>query len=172
MIRTERLLLRAAQAEDAVPLFEVFGNADVMRYWSSAPHTRLEETEALVAGIEKIAGENRYFVVEQQGRAVGTAGFWEGNEIGFILHPECWQLGYGTEILTALIRHGFDTLGFDSIIADVDPRNEASIGLLTKLGFMETHRAERTIKIGEEWFDSIYFALTRHQSPDAKNPPG
>lgn len=172
MIETERLVLRAAQAEDAVPLFDVFGNADVMKYWSSAPHERVRETEALVAGIAEIADQNRYFVIDHQGRAVGTAGFWKGQEIGFILHPDLWRQGYGSEILGALIRHGFDVLGFDRIIADVDPRNAASIGLLTKLGFEETSRAERTIQIGDDWFDSIYFVLPRGAETDAKNPPG
>mgnify|MGYP003347797219 CR=1 FL=1 len=44
---------------------------------------------------------------------------------------------------------------------DVDPRNKASIRLLERLGFAETHRAARTWLVGEEWCDSVYFALTR-----------
>lgn len=171
VIKTERLVLRGAQAEDVGPLFEVFGCVETMRYWSSAPHVMVQETEALVAGIRQIADQDRYFVIDHEGRAVGTAGFWEGNEIGFILHAAYWRQGFGAEILGALIRHGFDVLGFDSIIADVDPRNVASIGLLTKLGFVETGRAERTIQIGDDWFDSIYFALTRGAASGAENPP-
>lgn len=172
VIKTERLVLRDAQAEDAAALFDVFGCADVMKYWSSAPHEIVQETEAFVAGIGKIADQNRYFVIDHQGRAVGTAGFWKGNEIGFILHPDFWRQGYGSEILGALIAHGFEVLGFEEIVADVDPRNAASIRLLTKLGFEETRRAERTIQIGEEWFDSIYFARRQSRNRDAENPPG
>lgn len=171
MIETERLMLRGAEVADAAQLFDVFGRADVMQYWSSAPHATVQETEGLVDGIAKIADQNRYFVIDHQGRAVGTAGFWDGNEIGFILHPDLWRQGYGSEILGALIQHGFEVLGFDEIVADVDPRNTASIGLLTKLGFEETGQAERTIQIGEDWFDSIYFARRRSVSGDVENPP-
>jgi RimJ/RimL family protein N-acetyltransferase len=45
------------------------------------------------------------------------------------------------------------------LIADVDPRNAASIRLLERLGFCETHRATKTILVGERWCDSVYFAL-------------
>ena len=40
--------------------------------------------------------------------------------------------------------------------AEVDPRNTASLRLLTRLGFVETGRAERTMQWRDEWCDSIY----------------
>lgn len=172
MIETDRLILRAARSADAEPLFEVFSNAGAMRYWSSAPHESVAQTVTLVEGIAAIADQDRYFVIEHRGRAVGTAGFWEGDEIGYILHPDLWGQGFGAEVLRILVAHGFETLGLAQITADVDPRNAASIGLLGKLGFKETGRAERTIQIGEDWFDSIYFALSRPAVGAQKGPPG
>ncbi|MFO1088248.1 MAG: GNAT family protein [Hyphomicrobiales bacterium] len=35
------------------------------------------------------------------------------------------------------------------------PRNTASLRVLAKAGFVETGRAARTIKIGDEWCDSV-----------------
>jgi RimJ/RimL family protein N-acetyltransferase len=49
----------------------------------------------------------------------------------------------------------------EALTADVDPRNEGSLRLLAKLGFVETHRAARTWLVGEEWCDSVYLALGR-----------
>lgn len=49
-----------------------------------------------------------------------------------------------------------------AITTDVDPRNEASIGVLEKFGFVLTGRAERTWEVGEGgWVGSEYRVLTR-----------
>ena len=61
----------------------------------------------------------------------------------------------------AFIAHAFATHDIPEMTADADPHNEASLGLLRKLGFVETGRAERTFLIGGEWFDSVYLALRR-----------
>jgi RimJ/RimL family protein N-acetyltransferase len=61
--------------------------------------------------------------------------------------------------MSAMLRFGFDSLGFKSARADVDPNNTRSLQLLDRLGFKETGRAQRTFKIGDDWFDSIYLTL-------------
>jgi len=65
-----------------------------------------------------------------------------------------------SEAMRALIPHLFAG-GLTRLTADADPRNAASIGLLTSLGFTETHRADRTYCIAGEWSDSVYFTLDR-----------
>lgn len=47
------------------------------------------------------------------------------------------------------------------VIADVDPRNEGSIGILRKFGFEETGREKRTFETHLGWCDSVYFELRR-----------
>ena len=101
------------------------------------------------------------FIVECDGRVIGKAGCWRLPEIGYILHPDYWGQGLATEALTAVIGHVFAGRDVDAITADVDPRNEASLKLLARLGFVETHRAQRTWLVGEEWCDSVYLALPR-----------
>jgi RimJ/RimL family protein N-acetyltransferase len=101
------------------------------------------------------------FVVEHEGRAIGKAGCWRLPEVGYILHPDYWGQGLASEALTAVIGHVFSTRAIEAIKADVDPRNEGSLRLLARLGFVETHRAERTWLVGEEWCDSVYLALKR-----------
>lgn len=50
---------------------------------------------------------------------------------------------------------------YPSISADVDPRNAASRGILTRTGFVEVGLVERTDFIGGEWVDSIYLQCNR-----------
>jgi RimJ/RimL family protein N-acetyltransferase len=162
VIETPRLRLRKARLEDLDDLFAVFSDPRAMRYWDTLPHDDIALTEGFLAFlIASAPPDGDDFVVERDGRAIGKAGCWKRGEIGFILHPDHWGQGIGREALGAVIPHVFASLDLDRLEADVDPRNAASIALLTRLGFRETGRAERTFLVGDEWCDSVYFALDR-----------
>ncbi|MDQ7248409.1 GNAT family N-acetyltransferase [Dongia sedimenti] len=161
IIETPRLILRRLANYDAPALHAMLSDAETMRYWSSLPHVDLAETEAWVA--ESVAatarGDAHDFAVLRDGRLVGRVAFWMGNEIGFLFHRDVWGQGVAREAVGALLRHGFETLRFTSVRADVDPDNQRSLALLERLGFRRTGFAERTFKIGENWVDSVYLEL-------------
>ena len=161
-LKTDRLLLRRARAEDLEPMHAVLSDPRAMRFWSSAPHVALAETrEWLERMLAAPDSESDDFIVEHEGRVIGKAGCWRVPVIGFILHPLYWGRGFAAEALSAVIAHTFGRFPIPAITADVDPRNARSLELLKRLGFGETGRAERTYLIGEEWCDSIYLALPR-----------
>jgi len=161
-IRTARLLLRRARADDLEAIHAVMRDARAMRYWSTPPHASLEESrEWLRSMIEAPAGASDDFVVELGGRVIGKTGCWRLPEIGFILHPDHWGQGLAREALEAVIASLFSRYPFPALTADVDPRNEASLGLLKRLGFVETSRAKGTWDVGGEICDSVYLALRR-----------
>jgi ribosomal-protein-alanine N-acetyltransferase len=161
---TPRLRLRRAVSSDLDALYAVFSNPVAMRYWSTPPHTDIQQTrDWLDSMIGAPADTSDDFIVEYRGRVIGKAGCWRLPEIGYILHADHWGQGLATEALTAVITHIFTTRGVAAIQADVDPRNTASLRLLARLGFVETHRARNTWQVGEEWCDSVYLALPRPQ---------
>ena len=80
-------------------------------------------------------------------------------EIGYILNPDYWGQGLGSEAVAAVTDYGFKKRELPEVTAEVDPRNKASIRLLEKLGFDETGRKSRTIQVGKHWCDSVYHAL-------------
>ncbi len=162
VIRTERLLLRRARADDLDGVHALLSDAAAMRYWSTLPHNDIEQTREWLNGMIAASPDvSDDFVVEHKGRVIGKAGCWQVPEIGFIFHPTVWGQGFAREALTALIAHVFATRPIEAITADVDPRNLPSLSLLGKLGFIETHRAERTFQAGDEWFDSVYLERPR-----------
>lgn len=162
VLRTRRLVLRPPVADDLDGLHNVYSNLRVMRYWSTSAHRDRAETRALLdAMITHASTPTRYFVIDHDGQAVGCAGLHEGDEIGFLLRADLWRKGFMREALTALIPHFLDTLGYDRLTADADPRNDGSIALLKTLGFVETGRAARTFFINGEWCDSVYFERRR-----------
>lgn len=143
-------------------LHAIFSDRRAMRYWSTAPHETPERTqENLDRLIASAARQLTYFVIEKDGRTIGTAGMHKTDEVGFLLHPAYWRQGIVTEAMHAIIPYLFKVTDHAQLTADADPRNAASVGLLKSLGFEETHRAKNTFCINGEWSDSVYFALPR-----------
>jgi RimJ/RimL family protein N-acetyltransferase len=166
-ITTERLRLRHARLSDAEAMHAVLSDPVAMAYWSSLPHETLEQTRAwiaaMVAAPAAADGQSLDFIIEFEGRAIGKAGFWKPPEIGYILRRDHWGRGLAREALEAVIRVGFEEGGIEAIIADVDPRNAASLGLLERLGFVRTGFARETWEIGGVLLDSVYLTLKRPQ---------
>ncbi len=161
-IVTARLTLRKARIDDLEALHDVMRRPEVMRYWSRPEHDSPEETAAfLTAMIESSRGVSDDFIIEHDGHAIGKAGAWRLPEVGFLLHPDFWGKGFAHEAMTAVIEHLFIWHDIDHLTAEADPRNAASLGLLTRLGFQETHRASRTMQWRDEWCDSVYLRLPR-----------
>jgi RimJ/RimL family protein N-acetyltransferase len=163
LIRAKRLLLRRATWDDLEEIHMVMSSPAAMRYWSRLSHATLAITRAWFADalLKFDDPEMDERVIEFNGQVVGYMGIWNMPEFGFILRPDVWGKGIATEAAQALIPHIFSTHALDSITADVDPRNTASLRLLHRLGFVETGWAERTFLLGEEWCDSVYLALPR-----------
>jgi ribosomal-protein-alanine N-acetyltransferase len=173
IIETQRLILRRLARYDAPALHSMFSDAESMQFWSSLPHKDPSETEAWVE--ESIAtmarGDAHDFAVLREGKVVGRVAFWMGNEIGFIFDRAVWGQGIAREAVGALLRYGFETLGFTSVRADVDPENLRSVTLLERLGFQRTGYAERTFKLGERWTDSVYLELAATDFRSAPTVP-
>lgn len=161
-LRTPRLRLRRARSDDLAAIHAVLSNPVAMAYWSTTPHADLKTTRAWLGGMIASPPElSEDFVVEFEGRVIGKAGFYRLPEVGYILHPEVWGRGLGTEAVRATVDHVFATRDLDLLTADVDPGNAASIRLLETLGFERTGSAKRTFEIAGEWKDSFYYGLTR-----------
>ena len=167
VIRTPRLVLRRVRpARDLAGMHAVLANPQAMAFWSTPPHQTEAETRAWLAAMAATPhGEGDDFIIEHKGRAVGKAGFYRFPDIGYILDPALWGQGLVAEALAPIITRAFTLHRLPRITADVDPRNSASIRLLEKLGFAETHRAAKTWLIAGAWCDSVYFALEPEDWP-------
>jgi RimJ/RimL family protein N-acetyltransferase len=169
-IRTARLTMRRARPSDLDAIHAILSDAEAMRYWSTPPHREVAQSrEWLEAMIAAGADGSDDYVIEHDGRVIGKAGCWRLPEIGYILHPSAWGRGLGHEALVAIIARIFAERPLAEIVADVDPRNCASLKLLAKLGFVETGRAQRTIEVGGAWCDSVFLSLKREvaiRAPD------
>lgn len=155
---TPRLVLRQATWEDLAAVHRVMSDPRAMRYWSRTEHETLEETRHWLGFLVDQPEDSRDWLVEKDGVVIGKAGAWQLPEVGFILHPDAWGQGLAFEAMSAVIAALEAEFPGMALTAEVDPRNAASLRLLARLGFHETHRAERTLLWKDEWCDSIYLA--------------
>jgi [ribosomal protein S5]-alanine N-acetyltransferase len=116
---------------------------------SRAPAT-VAETRAILEQIvteEEKHGFAICAVIEKEtARLVGDCGLFVSSdqpelELAYGFARDRWGLGYATEAGAACVRAGFEQLGVDRIVADVEATNRASIRVLEKLGF-ELEREE------------------------------
>ena len=63
-----------------------------------------------------------------------------------------WGRGYASEAAQAWVRHGFEEMGIEKIVADVEPENLASARVLEKCGFA---------RVGTLEDGRLFYAVTR-----------
>ena len=80
-------------------------------------------------------------------------------ELGFAFGRDHHGQGYAAEAATALLRLGFDDLGFHRISAVVVEGNDASVRLLGRLGFRLEARHVDGVHFKGAWATSLVLAL-------------
>ena len=54
--------------------------------------------------------------------------------MGYTLHKQFWNLGFATELATAMLQHAFNTLQLKSVVAITSEENQASSRVMEKIG--------------------------------------
>ena len=80
-------------------------------------------------------------------------------EIGFTLAPEYQGQGFGTEAVTGLLNHLLGRCKKHRVFASVDPRNEASVALLKRVGMRQEAHFHESLWFKGEWVDDMVFAI-------------
>jgi len=137
---SERLVMRPQRVEDAEALHLAYRDADLMRFWSSAPHASVEQTRAyLTARTGQSPWRGWVMTLPGDDTAIGTLAAGEKRpgvvEIGYLLARPYWAQGYAREGVSRLLDLLFREDGVRRVFADTDPENAASNRLLRSLGF-------------------------------------
>lgn len=178
----ERVCLRMPRSEDAADVLRVFGDPEAMHYWSHGPLPDLDAARRYLDGIDAGCRDRTLFqwaITEPPNdRLVGTVTLYQWDrqcrraEIGFMLARDRWGKGLATEAVRAVLAFAFDSEGMDlhRVEADVDPANEASLGLLHRVGFLDEGRLrDRWFTYGR-WSDSILLGLLRSDYANGQSP--
>lgn len=172
-IDTKRLILRRITSDDAVDFFSLRSDKEIMAAIDREPLKNIEEMFSLMVSIEANINTNESIAwavcLKENNKMIGHFGFHKIDfvnhraEIGYALLPQFQGLGIASEALKAILDCGFNTLGFHSVEANVNPINILSINLLAKNGFIkEAHFSENFFFNGIFLDSAIYSLLKRN----------
>jgi len=140
-----------------------------MRYWSNPPFTRRAQAARMLERMregEKDHTWSTWIVTHlDDARPLGVCSLHHFEprcrraELGYILGREHWGQGYMAEAVTAVIEHAFGPLGLRRLEADTDPRNAASIRMLTRLGFVREGTLRERWEVAGEISDTAFYGL-------------
>lgn len=163
-IEAGRIALRRARPDDVDMFHAAMRDPAVMRYWSTPPHSEFATTRDWLDGmISADPATSDDFVIEGDGQAAGKLGCWKVPELGYLLHPAFHGQGVASAAMAAFVAY-MQERGLPRLTADVDPRNQPSLRLLERFGFVVTGAASRTWLVGDEWCDSVYLELDLNAS--------
>lgn len=88
--------------------------------------------------------------------------------IGYVMNPKFAGRGFAFEAVSALIAHVFKTFGVSRIATTIDPHNDKSIALITRLGFTHEGTPIQNELIKDEWVDTAHYVIRRSEFEKAR----
>lgn len=138
LLHTPRLTLRKFELTDCDDLYEILGDAHVMRNLE-APFSK-EKTRNFLSEFCIDKGGALACVLKGEGKVIGYILFKEYEsdiyEIGWIFNKTYWGHGFAYESCNALVRYAFTDLDVHKIFAETTDR-EKSVPLMEKLGMIK-----------------------------------
>lgn len=173
VLESPRVRLRPLRDEDVPALFEIFGDADAMKYWSHPPLADLDAVRTLLSEIRAYFDAKTLFqwgiALAESDRLIGTTTLFEIDDehrrcgVGLALARSAWGKGYASEAFTRIIRFAFETLDLHRIEADPDPDNIASIKLCERQGFKREGLLRERYWLNGQAMDAAFYGLLRSE---------
>jgi [ribosomal protein S5]-alanine N-acetyltransferase len=159
-LTTPRLTIRPLEESDLGVFHLICGDAKAMQFMGDGKPLTLEQTQKWIAVSQQNYALYRrgcMAVIEDATKAfIGFCGLVKGEgehiELIYAFTPEVWGRGYATEAGAATVAYGREFI--PEIIATVYPENTASLRVLEKIGFRQTH-----VSTDEHGVETVFFLL-------------
>lgn len=143
ILQTDRCLVRETTEEDTDALYEMYKAPSITLYTEGLYEDKEQERiyiREYIKNVYEFYGFGIWTVIlKETGELIGRAGltYREGfdmPELGYVIAVGYQRQGIATEVCSAILKYGFDVLGFREIRALFDPENTASEKLCQKIG--------------------------------------
>lgn len=168
-LETERLTLQQHEESDLDDLFILRSDPKVMAYMDKPPATDksvvLKKIQAIREDFTNQNGINWTIKLKGSDEVIGYMSLWRIDktnhrvEIGYALKKEYWKQGISYEAAKRVIDFAFNNLEAHSIMANLNPQNNGSKGLLLKLGFIQEAYFREDFYFDGKFLDSAIFSL-------------
>lgn len=178
---TERLRLREWDPDDERRFYDVMNRPEVMKHLGGVQSP--EEWSAAynrVLGFQRDYGHTFWIVEDLQSEILGFCGIKRVNapgagdltgmhEIGWRLRPEYWGKGLAKEAAIESLDLAFDRFAAPAVIATTVPSNEASQGLMKRLGMTRREDLDYVDpRFGPELNPTIVYWMAAEDWPAAR----
>jgi len=146
ILRTDRLLLRYFDLNDAARVAELAGVFEVADTTLSIPHPyeiRMAQDWIQTHQEKRDRNEEIVFAItlKKSGELIGAIGLtlypsFNRGEMGYWIGKPFWNKGFATEAAQAVLCYGFEELGLNRVFARYFSRNPASGKVLSKIGMV------------------------------------
>jgi RimJ/RimL family protein N-acetyltransferase len=152
VLTTARLRLEPLRPEHAELLVELDADPDVLEHILGRALTREESLAAFPLRLDP-EGDERGLGLWVGFVRHDFVGWWcllrdadpTTAELGYRLHRAAWGRGLATEGARAMLDHGFETVGLDSVWAETRTSNLASQNVLAKCGLSVVREVRPTV---------------------------
>jgi ribosomal-protein-alanine N-acetyltransferase len=160
------ILRRIARSDQAEFIGLARQSAELHRPWIWFPSTPAE-FEAYAARFDQPSAEGLLVCVTETGAIAGQVninnivrGNFQCGALGYAAFAPLAGRGYMTAGLRLVLRFAFGELGLHRLEANIQPANEASIRLVSRLGFRKEGYAPAFLRVGGSWQDHERWAIT------------
>ena len=168
---TDRLILRDLEPDDWRALYAIESDPDTVRYLPREPFTADQAKAYIDYDLDRRQRSPRRMfdlavTPREEGVMIGRCGLRAGDgddaALWYVLDPRRRGAGLMLEAARAMVDFAFRGLGLRRLWADLDPRNDASVRLVERLGMRrEAHHLENIVIKGELCGTLIYALLRR-----------
>ncbi len=168
-LKTERLILRRHQSEDAAVLFEDFGSDPQMFEFSGwnpyqTPAMAMETVESFI----KSYNDPHFYGwgIVHKGKMIGTIGAYDYDadrswiEIGTSIGKASWGKGFATEAVTAVLRYLTEHENIKTVSAWCASDNIGSRKAMEKAGMKMVRSDKGALEINGQTYDKLIFEYT------------
>ena len=145
ILETERLAMRHFNPDDIEPLFALYRDLEVRRYFPEGALSYAEtraELEWYLHGHPDHAELGLWAtILKDSGQFIGRCGLlpWtidgqEEIEIAYMIAKSYWGQGLGTEAARGIRDYAFEQLGLKRLVCLIDEQNRASLRVAEKIG--------------------------------------
>jgi ribosomal-protein-alanine N-acetyltransferase len=168
---TDRLILRRITLEDAQDFFEIRSNKELMAALDKEPFKNMDELLSFLEQIESGINSNTSIAwavcLKSDNKMIGHVGYHRIDftnhraEIGYALLSQFYNKGFGSEALKAVLDIAFNQFNFHTLEAYVNPINDPSIKLITKMGFVKEAHFRENYLFRNTFLDSAIYSLLK-----------
>ena len=152
ILKTDRLILRPWNEEDAEELYKYASDPDVGPIAGWPVHTNVENSRRIIQTVLSVP-ETYAVCFKEDNKVIGSIGLKTGDatdmtdssnecELGYWLGKPHWGQGIIPEAARELIRHAFEDVGMHAVWCGYYDGNTKSKRVMEKCGFHYHHTAE------------------------------